>query len=119
MTTEAFNSSLCADLVAVLPNTWARQLPAEPGYPAAVFDIVTAPEPGWANGAGYDRHDVSVVIISTSRADVLSIAAQMREAMESRDDFMALTHTGDAEYEPDPGVYAWAITAEFRSPNWL
>lgn len=115
---EAVNAALSA----ALANTWATELPPNPVWPAAVFEIDSAPEPGWASGGGgaYSQHEVNVVVMATTveQLDALLPASgtgPIRAALEAMEAYMFEEDSGDAEYEGDAQVYARFVTVRLRT----
>lgn len=104
-----------------LSNTWWRELPPRPQWPAAVFSVETAPEPGWCAGGGYDAHDVTVIVLSTD-ADQLDALlptggqGAIRTAVESMPAYQWEVGCEDADYEDDAQVYARALIVRLRTP---
>lgn len=94
-------------LSAVLANTHAVELPPDPTFPAIVFQVDTEPEPGWSQGGGYDQHTVSVVTLCPTKSEQIALRSQIEAALENLDGYMGAEERGDAEYEPDPAVYAY------------
>lgn len=106
-----------------LANTWWRELPLRPQWPAAVFSVESAPEPGWCGGGGYDAHDVTVIVLSTDpdQLDVLlptSGQGAVREAIESAAAYQWEVGCEDADYEDDAQVYARALIVRLRTPRY-
>lgn len=98
---------LTSALSAVLPNTWAVELPADPVWPALVFDIDTKPEPGWVLGGGYDQHTVSVVILARTLGEIEALQPQIDAALQAVAGYMTDEDRGDADYEGDASLYAY------------
>lgn len=113
------HAAVLAALSPILDNIWLRELPREPTWPAAVFDIDTVPEDGWCQGVTYERHTVSVVVLADD-ADALVqvIVPQMRASAEAMDGFMQVEGEGDAAYEGDAQVYGRYINFEIRSRSF-
>lgn len=110
-------------LKSVLANTWWRELPAQPVWPACVFSVETAPEPGWCAGGGYDAHDVTVIVLSRSAAELdtlLPTSGQgvIREALEVMPAYQWEIGCEDADYEDDAQVYARALIVRLRTPRY-
>lgn len=103
----------------VLPNTWAVELPPVPTWPAVVFDIDSSPEPQWCEGGGYDQHSVNIVAMAED-LDVLDVLMpELLAAMQAlRPAFQFDEDTGDADYEPDPAVFARFLTVRLRTPRY-
>jgi hypothetical protein len=104
-------------LSAVLANSWAVELPAEPTWPAIVFDVDTTPEQKWVLGAGYDQHVVAVVILARSRTEIATYRPLIEAALQVLPGYMADEERGDAEYQDDPGVYAYFMNFRIRTPH--
>ena len=112
-----------AALVPALANTWAIELPPIPVWPAAVFDIDSAPEAEWSMGGGYTQHDVNLIVLARSieELDVLlptDGGGPLRAALEALDCYQYEDASGDADYEPDPEVYGRFLTVRLRTPRY-
>lgn len=110
-------------LEAALPNTWWLDLPARPTWPAAVFSVETAPEPGWCAGGGYDAHDATVIVLSRSAVELEALlptgsGGTVRAAVEAMEFFQWEVGCEDADYEDDPQVYARALIVRLRIPRY-
>ena len=57
------HETITAALVPAMPNTWARELPPDPVWPALVFDVDSEPEEAWSMAGGYTAHDVNVYLL--------------------------------------------------------
>ncbi|MDB5884239.1 MAG: hypothetical protein JWR74_410 [Polaromonas sp.] len=117
------HETVVSALAAVLPNTWAVELPPAPAWPAAVFDIDSAPEEAWCMGGGYTQHDVNLIVMARTmeELDVLlpqSGGGTLRPALEGLDAYQYEDACGDAEYEGDPEVYARFLTVRLRTPRY-
>lgn len=120
MTTPLHNQLLAA-LSTALPNTWAVELPPNPEWPAAVFDVDSKPEEGWCMGGGYVRHQVSVVVLSRNLADLVTLlptegGGPLRTALQALPAYQFEEGCADADYEPDPAVYGRSLTVNLRTP---
>lgn len=104
-------------LSTVLANSHAVELPRDPTFPAIVFDIDSTPEEGWCQGGGYDRHEVAVVILSASLADIAELKGRVKAAMTAVDGVLWDDGEGDADYEADPDVYGYYINFAARTPQ--
>lgn len=113
------NSIIYAALSAVLPNTFAVELPPDPQFPAIVFDSETTPESGWCAGgaAAYSQSEVTVIALGRNLADVDSLLAQIRAALEGVAGFMEEIGSGNSDYEPDPDAYAMFLIVRIRTRN--
>lgn len=111
------HASVTAALSAVLPNTWAVELPPAPTWPAIVFEIDSTPEQGWVLGAGYDQHLVAVVVLSRSKADVSTYRPQIEAALQAIPGYMWDEEHGDADYQADTGVYAYFMNFRIRTTH--
>lgn len=114
---------LTAALVPALPNTWARELPPDPAWPALVFDVDTEPEEAWSMGGGYNAHDVNVLVMATTMEELdallpLDGGGPLREALEALEHYQYEEEAGDADYEPDPRIYARYLTVRLRTPRY-
>lgn len=114
---------LTAALSVALANTWAGELPPAPAWPAAVFDVDSKPEEAWCMGGGYSQHDVNLVVMARDldQLDVLlplEGGGPFRAALEALDSFQYEDDSGDADYEPDPQVYARYLTVRLRTPRY-
>lgn len=110
-----------AALAAVLPNSWAVELPPNPTWPAVVFDIDSAPEGAWCMGGGYATHDVNVIVLARTveQLDVLlplAAAGTLRPALEGLASYQYEDACGDADYESDPDIYARFLNVRLRTP---
>lgn len=112
-----------AALSAALANTWAVELPPDPTWPAAVFDIDSAPEPGWAApGGGYVAHELNVIVMAETIEELDELlpgegAGPLRDAVEALDSYQYEEDSGDADYEGDAKVYARFLTVRLRTPR--
>lgn len=110
-----------AALSAALLNTWATELPPIPTWPAAVFEIDSKPESGWAAGAGgYTQHEVNVVVMAEAVEELDALlpadgGGPMRQALEGLASYMFEEDSGDADYEGDAKVYARYVTVRLRT----
>jgi hypothetical protein len=112
-----------AALSSVLPNTWAIELPPDPAWPAAAFDIDSEPEEQWCWQGGYMRHDLNLVVLARTLEELdvllpLSGGGTLRPALEGLDAYQFEDACGDSEYEPDPALYARFITVRLRTPRY-
>lgn len=113
---------LTAALTAVLANSWAKELPPAPAFPALVFDVDSAPEPQWSAGGGYTAHEVTLIVMAMTmeELDVLLPAdggGTIRGAVEAIASYQFEEDSGDADYEPDARVYARFLTVRLRTPR--
>lgn len=111
-----------AALAAVFPNAWAVELPPATAWPAVVFDIDSEPEGAWTIGGGYTQHDVNLIVVARTieELDVLLPLAgggALRPALEGLEAFQYEDGCGDADYEPDPDLYARFLTVRLRTPR--
>lgn len=114
---------LTAALTPALANTWAVELPPRPTWPAAVFDVDSNPEEGWCAGGGYSQIDVNIVVLATTveELDVLlpvDGGGPLRAALEAMPAYQYEDDAGDADYEPDPDVFARYLTVRLRTPRY-
>jgi hypothetical protein len=107
-------TAVYAALATVLPNTHAIQLPDRPTFPAIVFEIETTPEEGWVLGGVYEQHVVTVVMLDGDLDANELRKPQIRAVMAAIPGFMADEDHGDADYEPDPQVYAYFMNFRIR-----
>lgn len=112
-----------AALSGALPNSWAIELPPDPAWPAAVFDIDSTPEDAWCLGGGYTQHDVNVIVLARTLEELdvllpLSGAGTLRPALEALETYQFEDGCGDADYEPDPSLYARFLTVRLRTPRY-
>ena len=110
-------------LTPVLANTWAVELPPKPTYPAAVYDVDSQTEERWDVSGGYMQHDVNLVVLARTieELDVLlpmDGGGSLRSALEAMPSFQFEDDSGDADYEPDPAVYARYLTVRLRTPRF-
>lgn len=106
----------------VLSNTWAIELPPAPVWPAAVFDVDSKPEDGWSMGGGYTQHDVNLIVMARDLDELnallpLSGGGPFRAALEAMEHYQYEDDAGDADYEPDPQIYARYLTVRLRTPR--
>jgi len=111
---------LTAVLTGVLPNVWLKELPPRPVWPAAVFDVDSAPEDAWCQGAGYYEHDVQLVVLSRSAAELdlllpASGGGAFRAALEPLLQYSFEQGCNDADYEADPQVYCRVLELRMRT----
>lgn len=117
MSTPSIHSLVTAALTPVLPNSWAVELPPIPVWPAIVFDIESKPEDSWVFGGGYDQHHVNVVYMALTVAELDTLQPAIVAAFEAMPQLMHEDDSGDADYEPNPQVYARYITFVLRTPR--
>ena len=101
----------------VVANCWAVELPPDPAFPAAVFEVDSEPESGWVSLGVAVRtlHTVTVVVMARERALCKSLASGVRSALEAQDCFFEAKSFGDADYERDASVFAQYLTVVFRT----
>lgn len=121
MTTPTVHEAVNTALSAVFANTWAIELPPKPTWPAVVFDIDSTTEDGWCMGGGYMQHDVNVLALARTLEELdqllpLSGGGTLRPALESLAHYQYEDACGDADYEPDPALYARFLTVRLRTP---
>jgi hypothetical protein len=109
-------------LAAVCPNAWAVTLPPAPVWPAVVFDVDTNPEGAWCMGGGYLAHDVNLIVVARTVGELdvllpLSEGGTLRPALEAMPSYQYEEASGDADYEPDPDLYARFLTVRLRTPR--
>ncbi|WOI43783.1 hypothetical protein [Acidovorax sp. BLS4] len=114
---------LNAALTPVLANTWAVALPPAPVWPAAVFDVDSAPEEAWCMGGGYSRHDVNLLVMARTIEDLdallpLDGSGPFRDALEGLEAYQYEEDAGDGDYEDDPDIYARYLTVRLRTPRY-
>lgn len=100
-------SDLLAALTPVLSNTWAIELPVQPIFPVIVFDLSSQAENVWTLGADYDRHTVSVVLLTKTLAEIATLQPQIDAALMAMPGYMLDEERGDAPYEGDASVYGF------------
>lgn len=115
------HEQVTAALATVLANTWAVELPPKPTWPAAVFDIDSAPEGAWCMGGGYATHDVNLVVLARTIEELdvllpLAAGGTLRPALEGLAAYQYEDACGDAEYEPEPELYARFLSVRLRTP---
>ena len=120
---STIHQTLTAALSGVLPNTWAVELPPDPAWPAAVFDVDSEPEAQWCIGGGYTQHDVNLLVFSRDLDELDALLptggrGPFIEALESVDGFQYEAESGDADYEPDPEVYGRFLIVRIRTPRY-
>ncbi len=114
---------LTTALADVLPNTWAIELPPRPAWPAAVFDVDSKPEDTWCAGGGYAQHDVNLIVLARTVEELdvllpLSGGGTLRPALEAMPAYQYEEDAGDADYEPDPAIYARYLSVRLRTPRY-
>ncbi len=114
---------ITAALVPAMPNTWARELPPDPVWPALVFDVDSEPEEAWSMAGGYTAHDVNVLVMATTMEELdvllpLDGGGPLRAALEGLEHYQYEDESGDADYEPDPRIYARYLTVRLRTPRY-
>ena len=114
---------ITAALVPALANTWAVELPPAPVWPACVFDVDSQPEDTWCAGGGYTQHDVNLIVLARTveQLDVLlpvGGGGPLRAALEAMPAYQYEDDSGDADYEPDPEIYARYLTVRLRTPRY-
>lgn len=119
----SIHQRLLEALKPALANTWSRELPLRPNWPAAVFSVETAPEPGWCAGGGYDAHDVTVIVLSRSTDELDALlptggTGAFRTALEAMPSYQWEVGCEDADYEDDAQVYARALIVRLRTPRY-
>jgi capsular polysaccharide biosynthesis protein len=114
----SIEETVYAALSAVLPNTYAVELPEPPTWPAAVFEVNSEPEKGWVMGAGYEMHDIMVATMAKSKIEIVGadrLRDQISAAMEAIPGFMSYEGGGDAAYEGDASVFAYVQNFRVRT----
>lgn len=119
---SSIHATVTGALSSVLANTWAIELPPKPTWPAVVFDIASQPEEAWSMGGGYTQHDVNIIALARTleELDVLlpqDAGGTLRPALEGLDAYQFEDACGDADYEPDPSLYARFLTVRLRTPR--
>jgi len=109
-------------LESVLANTWAVELCINPTWPAAVFDVDSKPEDGWCMGGGYTQHDVNLIVMAHDLDELNALlpldgGGPFRVALEALEHYQYEDDAGDADYEPDPQIYARYLTVRLRTPR--
>lgn len=102
----------------VLANSWLSEIKGPPTWPAAVFSIDTEQEEAWCMGGGYDQHMVTVVLLYRDPDAMETVKPLLRAAFEALPTFMFEEAGGDAEYEDDPEVFAYAMAFRLRTPRY-
>jgi len=120
---SSVHATVIAALAAVLANTWAVELPPDPVWPAAVFDIDSTPEDTWCMGGGYTQHDLNLVVMARTIEELDALLPQsgggaLRPALEELSAYQYEEACGDADYEGDPEVYARFLTVRLRTPRY-
>lgn len=120
---STIHQQLITTLAAVLPNSWAVELPPDPQWPALVFDVDSQPEETWSMGGGYTQHDVHIIVLARTLEELdtllpLDGAGPLRVALEAMEAYQFEDACGDAEYEPDPDLYARFLTVRLRTPRY-
>ncbi len=115
----SINQDIIAAMTPICERVYAVQLPDNPEWPAAFFEIDTDPEQTWVEGAGYDQHTVSVYILGRSLPVIITMLSQARVAAKNISGFLFEGESGDADYEDDPNVYGKYLTFVIRKRNDL
>ncbi|WP_313074455.1 hypothetical protein [Melaminivora sp.] len=123
MSTATLHQQITDALAAVFGNTWAIELPPDPAYPAVVFDVDSEPEPAWCAGGGYMQHDINVVAVARDLDELdallpLDGGGTLRPALQALPAYQWEEACGDADYEPDPQLYARFLTVRLRTPRY-
>lgn len=115
--TTPIKDQVYAALSPLLANTFAVQLPPEPQFPAIVFEVDTEEEKGWPAGAGYEMHEVAVLLIAPDLGVIDTMKPQIIAAIESMPDaaYLGRTGEGDGNYEDDPNQYAYFLMFRVRT----
>lgn len=113
---------LSAALAPALANTWALELPPNPTWPAAVFDVDSQPEDRWSMGGGYTQHDVNLIVLARTVEELdvllpLDGGGPLRTALEAMPAYQYEDDAGDADYEPDPDIFARYLSVRLRTPR--
>lgn len=114
---------LTAALTPALANTWAVELPPNPTWPAAVFEVDSDPEEGWTMGGGYTQHDVHLIVLAATIEELdvllpLDGGGPLRTVLEAMESYQYEDGAGDADYEADPEIYARYLTVRLRTPRY-
>jgi hypothetical protein len=112
------NELVLTTLTPVLANTWAVELPANPTFPAIVFEVDTQTEQQWVMGAGYDQHTISIYILAKSKVSLKALFDDVREAMLAVNGYLFEADSGDADYEQDASIYAYYSNHVVRLPRY-
>jgi hypothetical protein len=101
----------------VVANCWAVELPPDPVFPAAVFEVDSEPESGWVSLGVAVRtlHTVTVVVMARERGVCKTLSSAVRDALENQENFVETKSFGDADYERDASVFAKYLTIVFRT----
>ena len=95
-------------------NAWAAELPPEPIFPAALFEIDVQPEKGWTAGATYANFIVTVYLFNPSKSNLMTKATAMRAAFEAYPWLLAEEESGDAAFEDWPEQFAYYMIFRTR-----
>ncbi|TWI65171.1 hypothetical protein IP91_02578 [Pseudoduganella lurida] len=114
MSTPTIKQRIYEALSAVLPNTYAVELPDEPTWPALVFEVNIDPEPGWVMGGGYNQCDIVVMTFSRSQEEIEVLAGQVLAAVSALDGFLGDEFAGDADYQGEADVFAYVQNFRVR-----
>lgn len=114
---------LAAALTPALDNTWAIELPPDPIWPAAVFDVDSKPEEAWSMGGGYTQHDVHLVVLARTVEELdvllpLDGGGPLRAALEALESYQYEDDAGDADYEADPNIFGRYLAVRLRTPRY-
>lgn len=117
---QTIHQLLTSVLSGVLANTWLKELPPRPTWPAAVFDVDSAPEGTWCQGAGYYEHDVQILVLSRSAAQLDALlptsgGGAFRAALEPLLQYCFEQGCDDAQYEADAQVYCRVLELRMRT----
>ncbi|MCT6721664.1 hypothetical protein [Acidovorax sp. K2F] len=119
---STIHQQLAAALTLAFDNTWAVELPPNPSWPAAVFDVDSKPEETWCAGGGYTQHDVNLIVLARTIEELdvllpLDGGGPFRAALEAMPAYQYEDDAGDADYEPDPEIFARYLTVRLRTPR--
>lgn len=115
--TAPIKDQLYAALSPLLANTFAVQLPPNPTFPAIVFQVESEEETGWPAGAGYEQHEVAVLIIAPNLTAIDTLKPQIVAAIEGMPGatYLGRESEGDADYEADPEQYGYFLVFRVRT----
>ena len=105
----------------VLNNTWSVELPPNPVFPAAVFEIESSPENNWSTGGAfpaYEQHTVAVVVMAKTKTQLKTLMAQANVAMQAIAGYLQQGDSGDAQYEDDASVYGYYTNHIIRTQRY-
>lgn len=114
----SINSIILTAVTPIISNVWADELPPEPQWPAAMFEVETIAEQTWVQGGGYDQHTVTIYILGLTKSEVIAKAKLISGALEQLPQHLEINESGSSEYEDNAQVYAHFIKHTLRLPRY-